>query len=156
MFARNPQEINPVLFPKEWSQELKQILLNIYGQHCITEEKTFEVFGFSYPNEVLLIVSFVGIDKFVTPVSFFVSSDLTNIEDPKKLMGILFDSVGVFFDSYFQEINLLKDNPDEIWDQYIFDWEEFEFSSKKLFYKITRENIALTMEAELLLNSKLN
>ena len=63
-------------------------------------------------------------------------------------MNTMFDSAGVFFDSYFAT----EENIDEIWDDYVLDWEETEFGSDKLFYKVTRENVGLSMQADALLN----
>lgn len=147
MFSRLDHETPAVFFPKEWAEGLKQILLNIYGEYCIKNEKTFEVFGFSYPNEVLLIISLVGLDKFETPITLFISSDLNEKNASDKIMDNMFDSAGVFFDTYFAH----DPSSEELWDEYILDWEETEFSSAKFFYKITRENISLSIQADLLL-----
>ena len=147
MFSRLDHDTKAVLFPKDWADGLKQILLNIYGDKCIKDEKTFEIFGFSYPNEVLLIISYVGLDKFETPVTLFLSSDLDLKTATDKIMDTMFDSAGVFFDSYFAA----EENEDEIWDDYVLDWQDAEFGSDKIFYKVTRENVMLTMEADLLL-----
>ena len=149
MFSRLDHDTKAVLFPKDWADGLKQILLNIYGDKCIKDEKTFEVFGFSYPNEVLLIISYVGLDKFETPVTLFLSSDLDLKTATDKIMDTMFDSAGVFFDSYFAA----EESEDEIWDDYVLDWQDAEFGSDKIFYKVTRENVMLTMEADLLLGS---
>jgi hypothetical protein len=148
MFSRLDHDIPAVLFPKEWSDELKQVLLNIYGDKCIKDEKTFEIFGFSYPNEALVIISYVGLDKFETPVTLFISADLNEGTEAKKTVDTMFDSAGIFFDSYFAKD---ADLEDEIWDEYVLDWEEADFGSDKIFYKVTRENVALTMEANRLL-----
>jgi hypothetical protein len=147
MFSRLDHESKAVLFPKDWADGLKQILLNIYGERCIKDEKTFEIFGFSYPNEVLLIISYVGLDKFETPVTLFLSSDLTLKTATDKIMDTMFDSAGVFFDSYFAT----EESEDEIWDDYVLDWQDAEFGSDKIFYMVTRENVMLTMEANLIL-----
>jgi hypothetical protein len=147
MFSRLDHETPAVLFPKDWGEGLKQILLNIYGEQCIKNEKTFEVYGFSYPNEVLLIISYVGLDKFETPITLFVSSDLDAKTDTNKVMDTMFDSAGVFFDSFFAK----EENSEEIWDEYVLDWEESEFGNEKIFYQVTRENVELSMQANLLL-----
>ena len=62
-------------------------------------------------------------------------------------MDNMFDCAGVFFDQYFAK----EENIDEIWDDYNLDWDETEFNKEKLFYKVTRENIGLSMEANALL-----
>ena len=148
MFSRLDHDVAAVLFPKDWAESLKQILLNIYGDKCLKEDKTFEVYGFSYPNEALLIISYAGLDKFEAPVTLFVSADLVNETDTDKIMDTMFDSAGVFFDTYFAH---LENNEEEIWDDYVLDWDETEFSNQKIFYKVTRENVGLSMQADLLL-----
>ncbi len=148
MFSRLTHDTQAVLFPKDWADGLKQILLNIYGEQCIKDDKTFEVYGFSYPNEVLLIISYAGLDKFVAPVTLFLSSDLDSKTKSDKIMDTMFDSAGVFFDSYFATQG--EDN-DEIWEDYVLDWQDAEFGSDKIFYKVTRENVGLSMQADLLL-----
>jgi hypothetical protein len=147
MFSRLDQDTPAVLFPKDWSEGLKQILLNIYGEKCLKEDKTFEIYGFSYPSEVLMIVSYVSLDKFVTPITLFLSADLLKDTNTDDIINNMFDSVGVFFDSYFAK----AENLDEIWDDYILDWEETEFGKLQFFCKVTRENIGLSMQADLLL-----
>lgn len=147
MFSRLDHDIAAVLFPKDWAEGLKQILLNIYGDKCLKQDKTFEVYGFSYPNEVLMIVSFVGMDKFVSPVTLSLSADLDEKTKTDAIINDMFDSVGVFFDSYFAT----EEREDEIWDDYVLDWQETEFNKHQFFYKVTRENIGLSIEADLLL-----
>jgi hypothetical protein len=150
MFSRQDHEIKPVLFPKEWGDGLKQILLNIYGEQAIKEDKTFEVYGFSWPTEVLLIVSYIGLDKFEAPVSLFISADLDEKSNTDKMVNEMFDSAGVFFDSYFAAQKNLEESG-EIFDDYIHEWDETDFHNQKLFYRVTRENVGLTMQADLLL-----
>lgn len=147
MFSRLDHDIAAVLFPKDWAEGLKQILLNIYGEKCLKEDKSFEIYGFSYPTEVIMIVSYVGLDKFINPVTLFLSADLGEKTKTDKVINDMFDSVGIFFDAYFAK----DESADEIWDDYVLDWEETEFNGQNFFYKVTRENIALSIEADLLL-----
>ena len=147
MFSRRDHELKPVLFPKDWSESLKQILLNIYGEQCLRDDRTFEVYGFSYPTEVLLIISYVGLDKFSLPVTLFLSADLDEKTDSDTIVNTMFDSAGMFFDNYFAS----EKSEDEIFEDFILDWQDGEFNNTNFFYKITRENIGLTMQADLLL-----
>jgi len=149
MFARLEHEVTPVMFPKEWCENVKTTLLSVYGDKCIKADRTFEIFTFTYPTELLLIVSYTSLDKMIAPVTLFLSSNLTEKNDPKKTMENLFDAVGVFFDSYFA-------NQDEVWDEFIYEWQESDFSNQQMFYKVTRENIALSLEAESLLTKNFN
>ena len=147
MFSRMEHDIAAVLFPKDWADGLKQILLNIYGEKCLKDDKSFEVYGFSYPNEVLMIVSYVGLDKFTAPITLFLSANLNEKTKTDEIINDMFDSVGIFLDSYFAK----SDDASEIWDDYVLDWEETEVEKNQFFYKITRENIGLSIEADRLL-----
>ncbi len=149
MFSRLDHDIPAVLFPKDWAESLKQILLNIYGDKCLKDDKTFEVYGFSYPNEVLMIVSYVGLDKNVLPLTLSVSADLTSETKTNEIQNDMFDFVGVFFDEYFAKTE--HSDEDEIFEEFVLDWDEVEFNQKNFFVKINRENIALTMAADALL-----
>jgi hypothetical protein len=63
-------------------------------------------------------------------------------------MNTLFDAVGVFYDSYFAS----RGNQEtDIWDEFIYEWQEADFAKHQIFYKVTRENIALSLEAESIL-----
>ena len=153
MLSRLNHEIPAVYFPKDWAEGLKQILLNIYGDKCIQNEKTFEIYGFSYPSEALLIISYVGLDKFVTPISLFISCDLTDKTDSDKMMDNMFDSAGIFFDQYF--------SAEENNDNEFRDVEEIENLETSLFNKLkkvtsnTSQNIHLSIEEPLSLEDRI-
>lgn len=72
-----------------------------------------------------------------------ISMDLEEKEDPQKYLDTLIDSIGIFFDQYFADAN---------WNDYQANWEEAEYKKLKFFYKISRENMALSIQAEQLLN----
>lgn len=147
MFQRIDTDIPAIELPEKWRQELKQSLLNVYGDQCLKDDKTFDVYGFTYPNELLIIVSFVGMDPSIIPITLFLSADLNQKTDPKKLFGSLLDNIAIFFDQYFQNAS------NEEWDEFVYEWQEEEVNRQTFYYKVTRENIALTLEAERLLNS---
>jgi hypothetical protein len=80
----------------------------------------------------------------VAPVSYIMSMDLDEKnQDPEKYLDTLIDSMGVFFDSYFADAD---------WNDYISNWTEATYKDLKFFYKVSRENVALTIQAEALLN----
>ena len=151
MFSRLQHDSTAVYFPDKWTNEVKQILLNVYGDRCLKEDKTFEVYGFTYPTEALLILSFATLNnKFEAPITLFLSSDLNESVDAKKVMDNMVDAAGVFFDDYFSKVDALR-SEEEIFEDYVLDWDEAEFSDHKIFYKISRENIGLTIQANILL-----
>lgn len=134
--------------PTKWTDEFKQVLLNLYGDKCLEEDHTFDVHAFSYPEELLLTTTYLPMNGENATVTLFLSLDLNEGQEFNKLLDTLFNSVGVFFDHYFAE---LESNEDHIFTNYIYDWEETEFSGLKFFHKISRENPKLTIEANKLL-----
>lgn len=135
-FARVKNAHSPIIFPDSWSQEVQQLLRQIY-------QAEFEVYGASFEQEVLLIASLIDLNG--SPVSLFLSADLTTDQQPEKLMQTLVDKVGLFFDQYFAEPVSQRD------DLYEPLWQERQEGSITLYYKVSRENIRLTLEANRLL-----
>lgn len=147
MFSRNSSDESPIFFPEKWQKKYKQVLLNTYGDKCLNNEMTFNIWALTYPAELVLIVSYLSLDPNQIPLTYFVSADLPEEKNAQKFIDLMFDSAGIFFDNYFAS------QDDELFEEYQFEWNEFEFSGAKLFYRATRENIELTLEAEKLLNS---
>lgn len=147
MLSRKEHEITPVYLPKEWTDQVKQILLNVYGDRCIKDDKTFEVFALTYPTEAILFISYLDSDNNQSPITLSLSVDLVESNDSKKILDTLINIAGEYFDIYFSE----EKNSESLWDGYVYEWEEEERNKLKFFYKISRENIALTIEANKLL-----
>ncbi len=144
MLSRKEQNSQAIALPEEWTKKVCALLNEVYQSNCKAEEKVFEVYGSTYPNEFLLIATLVNTaDESVSSVSYFISVDLEENTKPEKLLNDLVDSIGAFFDVYFAT----KD-----WDDYQAEWLEAEFKGHKFFYKISRENIALHVMADKLLN----
>jgi hypothetical protein len=148
MFRRLETDTLETSLPEKWCKEFKQTLLKIYGEKCLRDDKTFEIYAFSYPDEALLIVSYCGLDPYIAPTTLFLSVDLNESAKVEKLFDTMCDSVGIFFDHYFAN----DISNEDIFDEYVHEWEEEELNGLKIFYKITRENIALTLEANRLLS----
>lgn len=130
--------------PNEWADSVLELLQDTYRNELADASKAFEVFGRLYKDEVLVIASLVDAsDPAAAATSYFVSMDLVNDADHTKLLESLVDSVGAFFDHFFA---------DENWDDYQDMWKEEEFKGHKIFCKVTRENVGLTIKADQLLN----
>lgn len=149
MFSRLEQTVSPIFLPDSWSKEVKQALLSTYGDKCLSDDKTFEVYGLTYPNEAILIVSYVGLDPEVIPVTLFASCDLQTQNSSEEILDKLIDATGLFFDDYFAH-----NHDEEEWDEMNIDWQEAEYRGLAFHYRVSRENIALTLEAEKLLTEQ--
>ncbi|EQC45275.1 hypothetical protein [Bacteriovorax sp. Seq25_V] len=130
--------------PLEWSTTVKELLETSYQAQLDNKTREFEVFGRLHKGELVVIASLINTkDKSSIPTTYFVSIDLTDGQDYTKNLDSLVDSIGGFFDTYFS-------TPE--WMDYKDSWEEEEFKGQKIFYKINRENVGLTIMADQLLN----
>ncbi|MCO4792131.1 MAG: hypothetical protein KC493_00360 [Bacteriovoracaceae bacterium] len=145
MLSRKEHQEKPNHLPDEWKKKVTELLISIYGDKFDQSNFEFHIFGMTYPSEMLLTVSLVNTkDESAAPVTYHVSADLDEKTKADKTIAQLVDSIGIFFDNYF-------DDPE--WNDFFSKWEETTFKGSKLFYKITRENIGLTILADQILDS---
>ena len=145
MFSRlNDEEIGKFL-PTEWKNEVLNLLNSIYSEHAIAREEELDIWGLTYPNELLLMTSLTHKnDNMAAPTTFSVSVELNDKVDAKKVLGTVVDSLGVFLDMYFS-----KDK----WEDFHNEWVEDDFKGIKIYYRVKRENINHTLMACLLYTS---
>ncbi len=143
MLSRKEHEQKPTHLPDEFRSKVRDLLNTTYGDKFDKEQYEFAVFGMTFPSEVLLMVSLINKkDDNAAPVTYHVSSDLDEKTKADKVVDHLVDSVGLFFDNYFE---------DPTWNDFFSKWEETDFKGIKLHYKITRENVGLTLMADQIL-----
>jgi hypothetical protein len=146
MFARKPTSKNGKHIPQEWPESLARLLNDTYKKECSAAGKYFDIHGLIYPEEFLVTVSYLSEkDESLAPISLFLSCDMDEMNSEEKVKETqknYIDLVGLFFDEIFS---------DEEWSDFEPNWQEVTHKSKNYFYKITRENIALTIEANKLL-----
>ena len=137
--SRKEQAKEGVSFPQEWAKKIEETLFTLYQDHCEREKQSFELHGFTYPNEVVLTASYLNkkcLNKL--PVTYVASVDFQEGKAPQKLMALLVDSIGLFFDSFFA-------NREEA--EYLSLWNKASLREQTFYYKVTREMISLTLEA---------
>ncbi|MCK5073700.1 MAG: hypothetical protein KAQ98_09760 [Bacteriovoracaceae bacterium] len=144
MLSRKEQKGPGNSLPEEWKKEVEKLLEVTYQEKCNILKKKFEVYGFSYPNEILIAASFLdSTDQGKSPMTVLVSSDLKDGQNHKKLLNTLVDAIGIFFDNYFS-------TPD--WSEWQMAWQKESIKEVTFHYKITRENVSLTIMANKILN----
>ncbi len=135
---------NPM--PQKWIEELKSLLNSVYKSQCSMHNREFEVYGTTYEDEVLIIASFIDQkNQNLSPVTYMFSADIDKNNASEKILKVIVDSIGIFFDDFFNN----KD-----WNEYQINWCEAEYNKTKFFYKSTRENIKLTLEASKILQKQ--
>lgn len=146
MMSRKNQETLGQPLPSEWIERVQNLMEDLYASKCKQTHKTFAVYGFHYPDELLLIVSLIGKnDPGALPVTCFLSIDIEQEGVWSGQLETLLDGAGMFFDSFFAKKG---------WNDYTPAWTETPFRKKTIYYMSSRENVALTIEAERLLSQK--
>ena len=142
MLSRKDRMDEGVELPEAWRKEVGDLLKRIYKKQCV-DGHTFEVMGRLYADELCLVASFFNQQRpQIIPVTYHASVDMTDAKDQKKSLGILVDSIGIFFDTVFA---------DKEWSDYNPFWEQVEFKGLSFYTMSTRENIILSLAADKLL-----
>lgn len=137
-------ELGAKELPFEWLEEVTKTFNDAYDDKRKEQERFFEVFGEIYEKEFAVVFSYLhSKDPMASPVSLFISHDhLVDSKKFKKALAALVDFAGIIFD----DITSTKD-----WSEYNLIWTEHEYKGFDFSYKLTRENISLTLQAEELL-----
>lgn len=132
--------------PQDWVEGLNRLLNETYKAECTRNGRYFDVLGQIYPEELLLVVSYLSEkDEYLSPITCFLSCEpdqIANEEKVKETQKNFIDIVGLFFDEIFAN---------EEWDEFEPNWQEVTHHHQNYFYKISRENINLSLEADKLL-----
>lgn len=143
MLSRKDHKDKGIFLPKSWCEEVENTLNEVYQDQKNKFNKSFLVYGHTYPNEFLISVSFLGKKSDPSlPITVFLSSDINEGENPEELLKTLIDSLGLLFDEIFSV---------DDWNNYHADWQELPTNKKDLYFLLTRENLELMRMADDLL-----
>lgn len=145
MLGRKSSSLKGQPLPSEWSDTVKSLLNQTYAKECDAQVRTFDVYGQIYSEELLIIIGFNPKEPVESATTCFLScdaSEFTSLEKLRITQAALIDVAGLFYDEIFAT--------DE-WSEWEPNWQEVEWKGKTYFYKLTRENVTLTLEANRLL-----
>jgi hypothetical protein len=146
MFNRLETEQTPKSIPQDWLEGTARLLNETYKRKLKEGDYYFDTFGQIFPEELIFIVSLLPEEIAVTnPVTLFLSCDKSQMDSEKKVKETqksFIELTGLFFDEIFAS---------EDWNEFEPTWQEVEHENQKYFFKISRENINLTLEANKLL-----
>lgn len=127
--------------PAEWTEEFVGILTETYAAQSEKDNRFFDVYGRIYNKEFVVIISYIHhSDEMAAPISVFISHDTkSDSKELSKALKALVDLSGHIFDDIFSH---------EDWNEYVPTWTENKFKDHTFHYKITRENVSLTLQAE--------
>lgn len=127
--------------PEEWTESFVGILTETYFKQTEKDHRFFDVYGQIYDKEFVVVVSYIHHDDhYVSPISVFISHDI--IEDNKQMKKTL-DQVVSLAGHIYDDIFSVED-----WNEFNPSWTENEMDGSNFHYKITRENVGLTLQAE--------
>ena len=146
MLARNKKSKSGKVIPQSWSEGVARLMNESYKTECKKQNRYFDVYGQVYPDELLVIASWLSEkDQFASPITLFLSCEADQINSEKKVKETqenYIDLIGLYFDEIFSS---------EDWDNFEPNWQEVTHKNQTYWYKITRENINATLEANKLL-----
>ncbi|MBF0297190.1 MAG: hypothetical protein HQK51_00600 [Oligoflexia bacterium] len=123
----------------------------LLDQHKI--KKKIDIYSQVYDSELLLIISLLDDDeKSLSSITCFTSIDLKEKKEYEKYLYRVLDFVGLILESILDKLITNQDLEKESIIDYCENWLEEEFHDLKIFYKISRENVALTLQANKLLS----
>jgi hypothetical protein len=149
MFARKSKSKNGKSLPQDWIESFSRLLNESYKKECQLQDRYFDVYGQIYPDELVITTSWLSEkDEYSAPITCFLSCEPDQIKDEKRLketQSDYIDVVGLFFDEIFASSE---------WNEFEPNWQELKYKNHTYFFKLTRENINLTLEANKLLGDE--
>ena len=148
MLGRHEESTQSKPLPQDWQEGFISALNETYPDHSEKDGRFFDVYGALYESEFVVIVSYIHkADPLASPITIFLSHDLISDKKlMKKSLKNVVDLVGEILDDIFATEN---------WSDYCVNWTENHFQGDTFYYKITRENISLTLQANELLQGNL-
>lgn len=149
LLGRFESDMDGKALPQEWQDEFINMLNTAYADVISKNDRFFDVYGRIYEKEFVIVASYIHIeDQLAAPISVFISHDIIN---DNKLMKTALDNVTDLFGLIFDDIL-----SDDQWNSYNSIWSENKFKENTFHYKITRENISLTLQAEEILKGNID
>lgn len=137
-------------FPENWSDQVSLSFNEYFKEKYKLNRKIFYCYGFLCKDELLIGLSLNNeTENLDLPITVFLSKDLSEEEIAKpKLFEAskkeMLEALGLIFRDLLGE--------DEV--PYFGDWLKYEFKKSEFYYKVSREDLELYIQAEALLNSK--
>ncbi|MBF0207051.1 MAG: hypothetical protein HQK53_09195 [Oligoflexia bacterium] len=168
MLSRKKHSVEGRNLSPVWIDKLETILNQVYKKDLGPKSLKLDVYAQHFPEELLLITSLTSMHEHVTTaLSCFVSVDLdpstqtpgaetisdsSDLHNFERYLNNLLDASGIFWDQHFANIASAANGPVE----FNTDWEEFNYNGLSLHYKISRENIGLSLAADRLITDHIS
>lgn len=148
MLSRKNENSSGQSLPQEWIQEIEDLLNSTYQEQISVKNLKFKIIGKTYPNEIFLSVSLLEKTKTsILPINLMLSCDINTSDPLKNILDMMVDSIGAIFDK-------ILDSDD--WNDYQVNWQKETVTNIDLYYKISREDIELSIQADEIIKNKNN
>jgi hypothetical protein len=147
MFSRKNEDISGKDIPAEWKESFLALLNETFEKNIQMDKKEFDLYGQIFDDELLVMTTYYNPKiSSESSTSVFISIDLEK-KDPNKLKKVIdgmVDLTGAIYDDIFSSTEF---------SDFSGLWLETIHEKQTYFYKISRENIKLTLEANKLLDA---
>ena len=129
---------------KEWLEGAVASLSAHFAEAAHRDSSFIDVYGERFEDEIVTVFSYVHEDDASrTPKTLFIAHPIVDdVEKMKKLLPTVLDLAATILES-------VLDDPE--WSDFNAQWTENPFKGLDFAYKITRENISLTLQADRIL-----
>ena len=135
--------------PKEILSFIDKLIAETFEKRLKSKNLELSIFGELYENEIVLIFSLLNSqDPNLNTISLFVSDDISIDSKLEKKVDHLINSSSEFFET------ILNSSEEQLLELYSPRWQITDLKSDNFYYKISRENIQLTIEANKLLSEE--
>ena len=141
VLSRHNEEMDGVDLPMEWLDELTHAVKSTYGNTLQSNGYEIKTFGELFKGEVCVAFSLSSNSGCITLI---ISVDLDPKKEPKDLLDKAINHSSEFFDL------IINSEGEDVFQP---NWVKSELTGSDFYFKITREDISLTIEANKLLRS---
>ncbi len=132
----------------DWQEQVVNLLNDVYLKEREQFLKNFKVFGYHYESEVVFLASFMNENSpQEAPITCALSAELKK-QERDQFLKIIVDGFGMLFDDIFYKLQ----NGQSDTDIYFNDWRPIKIKENEVFYKVTRENVELSIQASELIS----
>lgn len=139
LFSRKNWQVLARALPPLWCDNAHENLKHLYQTQLSARKLSTFFYGESYPDELVLALNLIQNSPHGPSLSCFLSVDLAEQTASKQTLEKMLNFFTVFLDQYFSETE---------WEETGDFWDQLEYQKLTLYYKIGRENIALSLEAD--------
>ncbi len=147
-FSRLNENKTGTALPKSWLENISMLIAETYPE-LSKHHQNCSVWSELYDTELLLIISLINEKTSATAITVMLSADITKNSDKelKRIMDKSVETAGLIIEGYLADLE-----SSDVSVESIPEWTEEKKNKFSFYYKITRENIDLTLEANKLLD----